>query len=1710
MTLKAFRFAFLRKSRLGTFLSLALSISLMTPFVPAAFSAGGSSPAPRAAAALAVAPLITATKSDAYPTMPSNAIPGDTITYTVQINNNGTDATGVTFTDTVDPNTTLVPGSLTTTPVAIDDSYQAVGNVRISVPAPGVATNDSDPDGGPIAVVPATLMTANNADVTINADGSFTYNPAPGFEGTDTFDYTIAGASAPNNTATVTVEVDGMIWFIDASAAGGDGRLTSPFNSIAAFNSFAADQPNDNIFLYSGNYTGGLALQSGQALIGQGSTAPLATVAGVTPQPYSDPLPATGGANPVIGGATGITVATSNLIRGVTIANTAGTGITGTMFGTLAVADTTVNSTGQALNLDGGQLNATFQSITATNSGSAGVLLENIAAGSIFSGGTTTINNRFSTGIDLNTVAGSISFGATTIPNQNAVNGYGIRVRNSAGAVSFASATISDANQSTGQTDANNDGIPETDGDGDAIFLSNNTGSFAVNGGTLSNCGNDCVDARESSNVTLSNVAISNPGQDVTGVTGAGFGGHGVFALNLTGVNGISGGSVSGYNVANRDGVLVLSNMFSQTFTATGTSIQNATGSNGVRGSALGTASMTLTVGGATNNAATNVTFDNISGKAVAGVSADTSTLNLTVQNSTFQNSPLNGKTNITGDTTGTGHGSFNVLNNTFTNVYRTATTGEGVINLNGAATVAGNTFSANVSGNTISNVGGGTSTCGGTGTVFCSGPLQAIAILVSAATNVSGTILVDGNNVTATQQGVLLLDMLNTGVGLSPIAAKVTNNTFGTNASRVGLGGSLATNHFGMRIQRRVNGSPAANVLISNNSVFNGSGAAGSVLNSPGVHLRTQDTATMDVTMTGNNIDTSTTGAVGELRVDTTSAGSIHCLDANGNTFPAGAAGLIELREAAGALNVEQASAAALSTANGGVTVTTPAGTPNFGITCAAPVAMLRRETNSNYQQFAYLSGARPAVVSDLLPGLDAWLSNSKTFGGLSFNYAAGNVALGSGLTDTVVRAAREAAPTVPAYAAAAFAPPVFAGETLTFNIGTLPAGGAMTITFQATISNSINATQVSNQGAVSGSNFPTVLTDDPDTGAFGDPTVTLVGVPATISCPADINANTDPGQFSASVAFSVTSTGTPTPTVDCKIGATSITSPHTFPVGTTAVQCTATNGIGSPASCSFNVTVTDNQTPTISCPANITTNTTLGSCDATVNVGTPTVTDNDPNVTVNGVRSDSQPLNAPYPKGTTTITWTATDTAGNSATCQQTVTVTDEEAPIITLNGSNSMTVECHTSFTDPGASAADNCGSVPVTTMGSVDVDTPGVYTITYSATDASGNSAAPIVRTVTVSDTIAPVITLNGASSVTVECHDSFSDPGATASDACDTSVPVNVTGSVNTNVPGVYTLNYNASDDSGNAAAPKTRTVTVVDTTAPVITVNGANPMTVECHTTFTDPGATATDACDTSVTVNVSGSVNTNVPGTYTLTYTASDDSGNAATPKTRTVNVVDTTAPVITVNGANPMTVECHTTFTDPGATASDSCDTNVPVNSSGSVNTNVPGTYTITYTASDDSGNAASPKTRTVIVVDTAGPVITTNGLTPSLWPANHKYKTFLVTDFVTGVSDGCDGSLGVGSVVIDKVTSDEIENGNGDGNTTNDIVIAANCKSVQLRAERDGGGNGRVYTITFRVTDSSNNTTTKTAKVVVPHNPGQPVIDSGVKYTVNGTCP
>ena len=108
-------------------------------------------------------------------------------------------------------------------------------------------------------------------------------------------------------------------------------------------------------------------------------------------------------------------------------------------------------------------------------------------------------------------------------------------------------------------------------------------------------------------------------------------------------------------------------------------------------------------------------------------------------------------------------------------------------------------------------------------------------------------------------------------------------------------------------------------------------------------------------------------------------------------------------------------------------------------------------------------------------------------------------------------------------------------------------------------------------------------------------------------------------------------------------------------------------------------------------------------------------------------------------------------------------------------------------------------------------------------------------------------------------------------------------------------------------------------------------------------------------------------------PGSYVVTYDVIDAAGNPATQVTRTVNVVDTTPPVITLLGADPVTHEAATPFTDPGATASDSVDGDITASivPGGSVAASTPGTYILTYDVSDTADNSAAQVTRTVDVV-------------------------------------------------------------------------------------------------------------------------------------------
>ncbi|MFN2510476.1 MAG: beta strand repeat-containing protein [Pyrinomonadaceae bacterium] len=419
-------------------------------------------PVPLRVTTAGMVPIITATKVDSFPDpdMDGKVSPGQTITYSVTITNSGPDpATNLTLTDTIDPNTTLVPGSAVSTPIAFADAYNVVGNVRIQPnAAQGLLANDINPDTGNNTGLTASGGTTSTqgGNVAINADGSFSYDPPVGFTGTDTFTYTATSANG-TDTRTVTLTVAGMIFFVndDDPTAGGDGRLTNPFNCLVGagcFSASTADEAGDNIFLLNGAYTGGLTLLANQKLIGQGASDTLANIAGVgAVEPYSDPLPVTNG-NPTsvtitTGGANAITLAPDNTIRGFTVGNTgAGTKIIGNGFGFLTAGNSTLpdlvlNGTGQALNLNNGTFVATsaFASVATTSSAAQGISLTGNIAGTV-AFGSTTVSGSAAQGILVSQSTVSVNFGNTSV--SGGTDGISLQ-NNSAGTRTFGTLSIS-------------------------------------------------------------------------------------------------------------------------------------------------------------------------------------------------------------------------------------------------------------------------------------------------------------------------------------------------------------------------------------------------------------------------------------------------------------------------------------------------------------------------------------------------------------------------------------------------------------------------------------------------------------------------------------------------------------------------------------------------------------------------------------------------------------------------------------------------------------------------------------------------------------------------------------------------------------------------------------------------------------------------------------------------------------------------------------------------------------------------------------------------------------------------------------------------------------------------------------------------------------------------------------------------------------------
>jgi uncharacterized repeat protein (TIGR01451 family) len=793
-------------------------------------------------------PTITATKSH---TPAGNANPGDTLTYTVVIANSGsTDATGVNFTDTIDPNTTLVAGSLIASPIAVDDSYHTIGNVNISVPvAQGVIANDLNPNGSgtltvtkvnstPVPGGGSATASTSNGSVTMSSDGSFSYAPNVAFRGpSDSFTYTLDNGTGKTDTATVTISVNGLIWFVNVAAApGGDGRLSTPFNCLVGpgcFDPVAADIANDNIFVYTGAYTGGLTLLSGQKLIGQGAGDTVLNITGLAAPSGTNMLPSTGGTPPTIAASgTNITLGSGNTIRGVTLNGTAPAAVdlTGTGFGTATIAETALGGLGRALNLNNGTLTgpvastAAFTSVSSTGSSTTGVSLTTVAGN--MSSGSTSITTPAGIGISVSTSSAALNFGTTS---STVSGGTGVSLTSNTGTITFGALTITPVVSQRGLLATENSQTITTAGGSittsgataveitrssgttplavslaavsassapNGIKLTNTSGAFTVtgdggtsnngSGGTISASTAEGVLISTASNVSLGYLNITNPGTN--GIRGTGVNG---FTLNRSNLSDNAGNNATddGVGLSNTSGALSITNSAitnarhqgitidnnntnMASLTMSGTSVTGTPGGNGMLIQMRGTSVMTTgTIGGAT--AALGNTFSTNSATGLQVSNSDTGN----IQSLTVQNNTLNGNNaGMDFDLSQNSSMTIKVLSNTLTNH------SNNVLNVFSASASGAGTMTATLQNNVI-----GTSGTNDSGSAFGSG------VRVVIQNGKQGAITIDGNQIREVPNSFGIdVEAIGHTSGNS-VKVKITNNTLprptGTNQNVCGSG---------------------------------------------------------------------------------------------------------------------------------------------------------------------------------------------------------------------------------------------------------------------------------------------------------------------------------------------------------------------------------------------------------------------------------------------------------------------------------------------------------------------------------------------------------------------------------------------------------------------------------------------------------------------------------------------------------------------------------------------------------------------------------------------------------------------------------------------------------------------------------------------------------------------------------------------------------
>jgi hypothetical protein len=478
---------------------------------------------------------------------------------------------------------------------------------------------------------------------------------------------------------------------------------------------------------------------------------------------------------------------------------------------------------------------------------------------------------------------------------------------------------------------------------------------------------------------------------------------------------------------------------------------------------------------------------------------------------------------------------------------------------------------------------------------------------------------------------------------------------------------------------------------------------------------------------------------------------------------------------------------------------------------------------------------------------------------------------------------------------------------------------------------------------------------------------TVTREVLP-TINAPAAINADTDAGSCFATIS----DLGTPSVTgEDIPADGIGNNAPETFPVGTTVVTWTVTDGNGNTATATQQVTVRDRELPVITAPAAVTISTRVEGCDAIdVALGQPTVSDNC------GIASVTNDAPDTYPLGTTTVTWIITDNSGNIAATTQTVTVVDEQDPLVSAPADVTIQIapneDSATGVALGEAQLSDNCG-VQSLTNNAPNTFPLGLTVVTWTATDNSGNTAT-VSQNVTVTREVLPTITAPAAINVDTDAGDCFATladlgtPSVTGED-----IPAD---GISNDAPetfpvGKTTVTWTVRDGNGNTATA-TQQVTVTDREAPFI--QGLSDLVIsadqgDCFAADVSLGEYEVgDNCSDVQVSNDAPAVFS--VGVHTVTWTVTDAAGNKGGAIQR-VTVQDREDPLVTA--PDDITIQiAHNADNATGVTlgeaqASDNCG--IPSLDNDAPDTFPLGLTVVTWTATDNNGNTATAQQRVMV---------------------------------------------------------------------------------------------------------------------------------------------